>query len=247
MPGRVPALPDADTIVSRYLPRAGYPEAADYLRFHAERFARLAALVASLLEGRADAALLDVGPSFQTALFQDALPGVRVDTIGYADERFPARPGEQHLTFDLNGCEHPDRWPPAAAYDVVVCAEVIEHLVAAPAHLLRFLATQVAPDGRIVLQTPNAASLYKRVKLLTGRHPYDQLRENSANAGHVRESTLPELRAFAAAAGLRVVDARVDNAFQHAGRLKWFVRAGRALPASLRDGITLVLASGEPR
>lgn len=238
----MPAVPDADTIVSRYLPRAGYPEAADYLRFHARRFAQLAALVASLLDGRREAAVLDVGPSFQTALFQDALPGVRVDTMGYADERFPTRPGERHVPFDLNGCEHPDRWPPPAAYDVVVCAEVIEHLVAAPVHLLRFLATQVAPDGRIVVQTPNAASLYKRVKLVTGRHPYDQLRENSANAGHVRESTLPELRAFAAAAGLRVVEARIDNAFAHAGRLRLFVRAAPVLPESMRDGITLVLA-----
>lgn len=237
----MPSLPDADTIVSRYLPRAGYPEAADYLRFHARRFAQLVELVASLVAGRAEPALLDVGPSFQTALFQDALPGVRVDTIGYADERFPVRPGERHLQFDLNGCEHSDGWPPPAAYDVVVCAEVIEHLVAAPVHLLRFLATQIAPDGSIVLQTPNAASLYKRVKLLTGRHPYDQLRENSANAGHVRESTLPELRAFAAAAGLRVVAARVDNAFRHAGRLRIYVQAEKVLPPSLRDGITMVL------
>ena len=94
-----------------------------------------------------------------------------------------------------------------------------------------------------MLQTPNAASLYKRVKLVCGRHPYDQLRENSANAGHLRESTLPELRAFAAAAGLRVVSARVDNAFRHAGRLRFYVQAERVLPSSLRDGITLVLAA----
>jgi len=238
----VPALPDADAIVARYLPRAGYAESEVYLRFHRRRYERLLALVADIVGRREGLALLDVGPGFQTELFRDELHGLRVDSLGYTDDRFPARAGEADAQFDLNDTERPERWPAAGTYDIVVCAEVIEHLVAAPTHLLRFLATQLAPTGRLVLQTPNAASLYKRIRLLRGRHPYDQLRENSGNAGHIRESTLPELRTFAAAAGLRVESARIDNWFDHVGRRQLFVRAERVLPESVRDGITLVLS-----
>ena len=52
-------------------------------------------------------------------------------------------------------------------YDVVIAADVIEH-VAKPGVLLRQMAAVVAPDGEIVVSTPNFAHWYPRIRVATG-------------------------------------------------------------------------------
>jgi hypothetical protein len=173
-----------------------------------------------------------------------------VDTLGLQPDE---RGGEaSHYHADLN---HPDALPAdLPRYDLVVFAEVLEHLHTAPAPVLAALARRLTDEGTLLLQTPNAASLPKRLKLLFGRNPFEPLRGNPLDPGHFREYTLGELRALAAEAGLRVesqhrrfyFDARFgrhrDGAVQArpvTGRMKNLIY--RALPPSLREGITLVL------
>ncbi|MDP9149663.1 MAG: hypothetical protein M3O36_06955 [Myxococcota bacterium] len=43
-------------------------------------------------------------------------------------------------------------------------AEVLEHLHTAPELVLAFLRRLLLPQGLLILQTPNAASLSKRIK-----------------------------------------------------------------------------------
>ena len=78
-------------------------------------------------------------------------------------------------------------------YDLVVFAEVIEHLHTSPVHTLAFVRGLLADAGVLILQTPNAASLPKRLKLLAGRNPYELIRADGGNPGHFREYTLAEL------------------------------------------------------
>lgn len=88
---------------------------------------------------------------------------------------------------------------------MVVFAEVIEHLYASPRLVLRFLHHLLSGAGVLLIQTPNAASLTKRVKLLAGSNPYEKIREDATNPGHFREYTASELREYASSEGFEVI------------------------------------------
>lgn len=209
------------------------PDEEVYLRTHSRRYALLLDLVESLAPGR----ILVVGPSFESALIRERLGEATVDTLGWLDHRFPLREGEQHVELDLNAREYPALEP----HDVVVCCEVIEHLHAPAARVLRFLATGLAPDGHLIVQTPNATALPKRIRMVLGRNPYEPLRDEPGNPGHFHEYTVPELRAAIADAGLEITRLVTANYFDHGSRKNRAYRAvDRLLPPTLREGITAV-------
>jgi trans-aconitate methyltransferase len=220
-----------------------------YLNGQARRFEFLLELVDELrgelgldLSGR-NMRLLDVGPSFQTELFRRLYPEAVVTTLGLEPSAVSvARRGEKHITFDLNDAFHREKWPQVEPHPLVVMAEVIEHLYTAPATVLRCAATWLEPSGLFVLQTPNAASLFKRLRLLAGRNPYHPIRETRTNPGHFREYTLDELRLAVNAAGLEVVRWSRHNYLDSPTLKGRFYKATRnVLPGSVRQGITMVL------
>jgi SAM-dependent methyltransferase len=173
-----------------------------YVAFHARRFAYLIDLLAQLhLDERTR--LLDIGRSRLTELIR-ARFRVQVDSLGF-DPEGKTSEGD-HYHFDLNDAQSEGTWRrDIPRYDVIVMAEVIEHLYTAPELVLRFLRTLVADNGLVVIQTPNAAALSKRIKLLVGRNPYEMIRVDPTNPGHFREYTSRELTRISAAAGFAVV------------------------------------------
>lgn len=216
-------------------------ESRKYLETHARRYEVLLALVERLAAGRAGFRILDVGPAYQTEAMRARLGGAVVDTLGWADPRFPPRPGERHVELDLNDVRAPDLAAPVDAADLVVLAEVVEHLHTAPVLVLRFLARALRSGGHLILQTPNACALFKRLALLRGRNPFEPIRENPAHPGHFREYTLDELLALGPPAGLAAVEWATANYFDHGSRKhRAFVALEPVVPARLRDGITVL-------
>jgi SAM-dependent methyltransferase len=224
--------------------------AVDYARFHAPRYAYLL----RLLDGRvpSDGRVLDVGWSNLTGDIHERF-GVAVDALGFdADGRIASG---DYYHFDLNDCQFRDRWRnDLPEYEVIVFAEVLEHLHTSPALVLGYLARHVKPGGSIIVQTPNAAAVQRRVKLLLGRNPYELIREDATNPGHFREYTGRELRAYAEAVGMRCerVEYRsyFDNRYSRHGAAP--TRRGRlagtlknwlypVLPPTWRPGLTAVL------
>jgi SAM-dependent methyltransferase len=204
-----------------------------YLRTHARRYTLLLDLVGELAPRR----ILVVGPSFESAMLRERFPEATVNTLGWLDHRFPLREGEQHVELDLNADDH----PALERHDVVVCCEVIEHLHVPATRVLRFLATGVAPDGHLLLQTPNATALPKRIRMALGRNPYDPIRDEPRNPGHFHEYTVLELRAAVEDAGLEVSRLVTANYFDHGSRKNRAYRAvSRLLPPTLREGITVL-------
>ena len=201
-----------------------------YRRTHERRYALLLKLVRELSPER----ILVVGPSHESVLLRDVAP---VDTLGWDDHRCPRVDGEQHTEHDLNDPNYPGLDP----HDVVVCSEVIEHLHVPPKGLLRSFAQALTPEGHLVLQTPNATSLPKRLRILVGRNPYEPLRDEPRNPGHFHEYTVSELREAMAAAGLEVTRLVTANYFDHGSPQNRLFRAvGPILPRTLREGITIV-------
>lgn len=222
-----------------------------YVAYHAPRFAYLLEVLEEFGLDRG-ARVLDIGPSRLTELIRERF-GVAVDSLGFGEDR--VTPEGRHFALDLNLAQRRESWRhDLAKYDFVVMAEVLEHLYTAPQWVLSFVRTLLVDGGCLVLQTPNAASLPKRLKLLAGRNPFEMIRIDTRNPGHFREYTRKELFGLAAELGFRVEECRMsfyfDARFPHdhsgeaAGRTVILGSlknaAYRFLPSGLREGITMV-------
>jgi 2-polyprenyl-3-methyl-5-hydroxy-6-metoxy-1,4-benzoquinol methylase len=114
-----------------------------------------------------------------------------------------ARPNVRYIRAAV---EEPERYADGRPFDAVSAFEVLEH-VYDPATFLRDAVGQLRPGGTLLLSTPNAASLTRRLKRrfrpLVRRAGYadaDALIEE-----HHREYTLPDLRRLVREAGLTVL------------------------------------------
>jgi len=195
-------------IIEEFLKR--YP-ADGYLRYHAPRYSMVLQL-AGEHRGRAKRAL-DIGPTRFTEMLAAVLQ-IRVDSLGFEADGETER--GRHYHFDLNDSQHRERWRrDLEPYDLVVFSEVIEHLHTSPSLVLEFLHTIVSHGGRLVLQTPNAVALHKRVMMLLGRNPFEKIREDLHNPGHFREYTRAEIVDYARAAGFRVEKFLYGNYFDY--------------------------------
>jgi 2-polyprenyl-3-methyl-5-hydroxy-6-metoxy-1,4-benzoquinol methylase len=227
-----------DDLAAEFRERYTDAESLHYLETHRHRWELLLRLVVEREPGR----ILDVGPGFEAEAMRRRLPDATVDSLGWLDWRYPPREHEQHTELDLNEAQSPETVPELARYDVVVAAEVLEHLYTAPTLVLRYLATALEPHGALIVQTPNAVALKKRLQMLRGRNPAEPIREERMYAGHFHEYTPAELADAARAAGLEVESCVTANYFRTGSRKNAVLaRAERWLPAGLRDGITAVL------
>jgi glycosyltransferase involved in cell wall biosynthesis len=86
-------------------------------------------------------------------------------------------------------------------FDVVIAADVIEHLVD-PEGLLRQLPSILAPRGVVIASVPNVAHWYPRLRILFGRFDYE--RRGIFDAGHLRFFTQRSFSKMAKRAGMQV-------------------------------------------
>lgn len=222
-------------------------ESAAYWKLHAARFRSITAQIAAAASQSGDSRpfrVLDIGNSYQTVLFEQVAPEARIDTMGFHDHRFALSRPSRHYQYDLNESAEPATWPEpiAGPYDLITFLEVIEHLPTSPSHVLRMLRTFLSARGALVIQTPNAVALKKRIALLAGRNPFERIRTDRRNPGHFREYTLKELRLYAQEAGFRVCDARLDSFLVDGKPVDRLCdRLSRWLPPNFRNGITVTL------
>ena len=211
----------------------------DYATFHAERFAYLLE-TAQRLRPNAQR-VLDVGCGPFTQMARDVFP--EVWTLGFAGQAT-----ENHIAYDLNAIQDGVRPAADTRFDLIIFAEVVEHLHVPAAAAFVALKALLNPGGVILLQTPNAAEVMNRVALLRGRNPYERLRLTPQNPGHFREYTLAELADDAHAAGLEVIFSAYRDYFpaeRVAGfhPVRFVLDQARKVAPSLRAGITLALAT----
>jgi 2-polyprenyl-3-methyl-5-hydroxy-6-metoxy-1,4-benzoquinol methylase len=93
-------------------------------------------------------------------------------------------------------------------FDVIIFTEVIEHLRDKhPVNVLKMLGRHLKDDGRMVISTPNAASISKVALLMAGRsvyYPVDGFYDKSNDWTHIREYTKKELFEILRKSGLKV-------------------------------------------
>jgi 2-polyprenyl-3-methyl-5-hydroxy-6-metoxy-1,4-benzoquinol methylase len=173
--------------------------AAPRYTLKADPFSSHSIILDWLTEGRGRR-LLDVGAA-------DGLLGRHFTGRGWKVTGIEADPAmaaagaahcERMLVADLN------RAVPAldGVFDVIVCADVLEHL-ADPTDVLRTLVRALAPGGDVVVSVPNVAHLWMRLSLLAGR--FDYAERGILDRTHLRFFTRRSLDALLAAADLSTV------------------------------------------
>lgn len=221
-------------------------EAHTYYWYNRKRLIALTRLVSDALArnpGESDRRVLDVGAGFQTIVFQKLWPDVHVDTLGLPDPKFYPRPPGVAYDLDLNAPGLTERAPAIAQYDLIVCAEVVEHLYTSPQPAVNFLASHLRPGGQLLLTTPNGAGLQHRLRLIMGRNPYALLLEELTNPSHFREYTLDEVIAMGHRAGLDLVEIRTGHWTTTGSALsRIFSALSPVLPKRLRKDMMLVFS-----
>lgn len=240
------------TIVNDYsfLPELNY-DVKQYLKVHSARYEYLLSVVKNVRNEFPDnIKIMDIGPSIFTMMLEETFKGVEIYSLGLEHEQ--SRGGhlpeiiklnsEKFFDFNLNDSQHPEKWIHLPDCDIVIMAEVLEHLYTAPTLVLRFIASFIKPGGYLIIQTPNAASLKNRLYLLTGKNPYEMIRENADNPGHFREYTAKELTEIAEKTSFTVCLLSCKSYFNPRNKLeKMYILVTKFLPQSFKDGITIVL------
>ncbi|HKA30153.1 MAG TPA: methyltransferase domain-containing protein, partial [Candidatus Binatia bacterium] len=140
---------------------------------------RIVATLDLLPPGTPESRLLELGaePFAQSLCLSHVWPG-RVTLANYSDTA--DRHGEQTLVeaggtrtrtfaYDLFNVEK-DEFPyPDGTFDVVMFAEMIEHLAVNPVWALSEIHRVLKPGGHLIVTTPNALSIERVGSVLTGR------------------------------------------------------------------------------
>jgi SAM-dependent methyltransferase len=120
------------------------------------------------------------------------------------------------------------------SFDFATYTDVIEHHAFSPKRVLAEIHRVLVPGGRLILATPNHASIYNRIKLFFGgsvNDEFDYFFNTTADAetydGHHREFTRAEIRSALELTDFRVLECRVmDDDLE--SLLNFRRRAGRA-------------------
>jgi SAM-dependent methyltransferase len=106
----------------------------------------------------------------------------------------------------------PFPWPDNQ-FRVALCCEVLEHLQSDPMHMLLEINRVLAPDGFLLLTTPNIVSARSIEGLLVGRAPYllSQYNRKTPIDRHNREYASYEVGVALAAAGFTVVELETED------------------------------------
>jgi SAM-dependent methyltransferase len=225
-----------------------------YFKVHKKRYEILLSIVDELKENKkTPCRILDIGPSFFTKILIEHYPQDKLAALGLSEEAskgghlpsFEYLEGIEFINFDLNSTHNKKLLPKInIRFDIIIFAEIIEHLHIAPEYVFRFLREILDKEGYVILQTPNAVSLIKRVQMLFGKNPYELIRENFMNPGHFREYTMQEIKALVEKEGLVVRKIFCKNYFTLIPN-NWKTKIYRfgqiLLGEKFKDGITAVI------
>lgn len=187
-----------------------------------------------------DLSLLDVGPHYFTTLLRRRFPNATINTLGYDNHKIcPASIIQNHCAFDLNSAQNKNEWPKFQEHHIVIMGEVIEHLYTAPSLVLQFIKTLIAQNGFLILSTPNAVTITKRIALSLGKNPFEMIRETHDNPGHFREYTKAELIDIGKKAGLKVCQISLENYFYNDNKMINLLYKLTSFLPQFRNGITI--------
>ncbi|HOD50115.1 MAG TPA: methyltransferase domain-containing protein [Candidatus Hydrogenedentes bacterium] len=143
----------------------------DYRRFHHVRHQQLLALLARHAPERQERCL-DIGGGGDVAEIVSEIKAKYVDefhTVDLATDIDRLRKSgieAQVCNVDVQALPYDDSF-----FDIVLFASVIEHLYN-PSHIIAEIARVMRPGGILIVETPNAVALGRRLDALWGENPF---------------------------------------------------------------------------
>ena len=196
--------------------------------------------------------LLDVGAQFGALAIYAGRLGCRAAAVDYGPYANAFREAVADRGVDYRECDLARQPLPFEdnSFDFVAYTDVIEHHAFSPKRALAEIHRVLVPGGRVILATPNHASIYNRIKIVFGgsvNDEFDYFFNTTANAdtypGHHREFTRAEIRSALGRADFRVLECRVID--DDVESLRNYRRRGGSAP-SVSDSRDFVLrALGE--
>ena len=213
-----------------------------YLEIHAKRFET----ILTLIDKNTQTKTLDIGPSFLSELLYQIF-GKNLTLLGFKNDNSfgghlvnssifeKVKLMEQDLNFFKSDSRTEEK------FDLIICGEVIEHLYTSPKKLFQNCYHLLNKNGILIIQTPNAASVKKRLSLLFGKNPFEMPRENLQNPGHYREYTIKELHDLGKETQFIIKKTVLDEYFEYPSKTSKMYRSFKSfIPKKLKSGITIV-------
>jgi SAM-dependent methyltransferase len=189
----------------------------DTLRYGGRKIRTLRYVLALTSENQTPR-LLDVGAQFGALAIYATQLGCRAAALDYGMYAKAFREAVADQGVDYRECDLGVEPLPFAdnSFDFATYTDVIEHHEFSPKRVLAEIHRVLVPGGRLILATPNHASLYNRIKLCFGgsvNDEFDYFFNTTANAktypGHHREFTRSEIRSALEQTDFRVLECRV--------------------------------------
>jgi SAM-dependent methyltransferase len=217
-----------------------------YAETHSRRFYETLRFLPEL---PSNARVLELGalPYYFTILME-RFAGVRPDTLSFFEFEESestthtvenAERGERY-EFDYRAVNIETEVFPFAddSYDLVLCCEILEHLLINPSHMLYEAHRVLRPGGHILITTPNVLRWGNVWSMLRGSNIYDRYHGNGIYGRHNREYSPSEVSELLRANGYQVERLETRNVYSNS----------RGLFADRRDNIfALARANGEAR
>jgi len=203
---------------------------ASYRKIHARRLWRSLAWIEPCLPGDRPSRVLELGamPYYFSALLVDRFNNVTLEGINVRGSVWPeeATESEQARTVRVGFGGNPEGVPlpihvlnlerdpfpfPPETFDLVLCMEVLEHLVHSPTHMLAEAHRVLRPGGRLFISTPNAVDMRRTLAIVLNRSFGSPYSGYSIYGRHNREFTLREVQDLCLACGFSIVQAHLDN------------------------------------
>ena len=162
--------------------------------------------------------ILDVGAQFSSLAVYSVKLGCRAAAVDYGPAAKIFAGIATDLGVDYKECDLGAGPLPFSdcQFDFVTYTDVIEHHSFSPKRVLQEINRVLVPGGRLIVVTPNHASLYNRLKLLFGGsvndnfdYFFDLCASERVYDGHHREYTRAELKAALRRTKFQVCECRV--------------------------------------
>jgi SAM-dependent methyltransferase len=162
--------------------------------------------------------LVDIGAQFGSLAIYATQLGCRTAALDYGMYAKAFREAVADRNVDYRECDL-GREPlpfPDNSFNFATYTDVIEHHEFSPKRVLAEIHRMLVPGGRLILSTPNHASIYNRIKLFVGdsvNDEFDYFFNTAADAktydGHHREFTRSEIRLALEQTDFRVLECRI--------------------------------------
>ncbi|HWF90903.1 MAG TPA: glycosyltransferase [Terriglobales bacterium] len=222
-----------------------------YLQTHLARYTKTLELLPNAGPGQT---LLELGAAFHHLTPSlNALKGyeVRCSDVWEGDTQITRQissvDGTESYEFSVDNfdVEH-FPWPyPDGSFDVVLCCEMLEHLITDPMGVIAEVNRVLKPNGLLLLTTPNMASAKSVEYALRGESPYIYGRYEPGGRPtdhHNREYTTNEVERLVVLGGFHPERVFTQDSWWNRDRSLLRLFASRGLPVARRGDNTLCLA-----